>query len=149
MSATSGRSKVNERKPFIPSTLDDFGFTAAQFRSVCRVARRGDCYESIPKMAAGCRLDIKTMKTVIRTLTSCGVLEKEPRQGRTSIFRLAPFAQWQQPSPKDTRGAKRPATQPKPHPSHPAQKTPHKGSPIEGSPIKDKAKGNPSSFIPI
>ena len=139
---------MNEKTPFIPATLDDFGFTPAQFRIVCRVARRGNCYESIPKMAAGCRLEIKTVKTALRTLTNSGVFEKQSRQGQTSILKLAPFAQWQQPSPKGTPGAKRPDTQPKWHPTHPTQKAPHKGNPIEGSPIKDKSTFNPSSFIP-
>lgn len=127
---------MNEKKPFIPSTLDDFGFTPAQFRIVSRVARRGDCFESIPNMAVGCRLAVKTVKAVIRALANSGVFEKQSRQGQTSIFKLAPFAQWQQPSPKETPGVKRPDTQPKRHPGHPTQKTPHKGNPIEGNPIK-------------
>lgn len=127
---------MNERKPFIPSWLDDFGFTAAQFRILCRVARRGDCFESIPKMAAGCRLSVKTVKAVIRTLTSCGVFEKQPRQGQTSIFKLAPFSQWQQPSPKGTPGVNWPATQPKGQPGYPVQNTSHKGNPTEGTSMK-------------
>jgi hypothetical protein len=127
---------VNQKRPFIPSTLDDFGFTSAQFRIVCRVARRGDCFEAIPKMAIGCRLSIKTVKATIRTLTNSGVFEKQPRQGQTSILRLAPFSHWRQPSPKDTPGVICPDTQPKGYPSHPAQKTPYKGNPSEGDPMK-------------
>lgn len=134
----AGRCKVNEKRPFIPSALDDFGFTPAQFRIVCRVARRGDCFESIPNMAAGCRLAVKTVKAVIHTLTNRGVFEKQSRPGRTSIFKLAHFAQWRQPSPKETLGVERPDTQPKQHPSHPTQTTPHKGNPIEGDPMKGK-----------
>lgn len=136
--APSSQSGVlaNELKPFIPRTLDDFGFTPAQYRIVCRVARRGDCFESIQSMAACCKLSVKTVKSVIRTLTNCGVFEKKPRQGQTSIFRLAPYSQWRPPSPRDTPGANRPATQPKGHPGYPVQNTSHKGNPIEGNPVK-------------
>lgn len=127
---------MNETKPFIPSTFDDFGFTPAQYRVACRVTRRGDCFESIPNMAAGCKLAVKTVKAAVRTLTNSGVFEKQSRPGRTSIFKLAPFAQWQRPSPKETLGVRRPDTQAKRHPSGPTQKTPHKGNPIKVNPIK-------------
>jgi hypothetical protein len=139
---------VNDRLPFIPKVLDDFGFTPAQFRVICRVARRGDCFEAIPNMAAGCRLDVKTVKIVIRALTNCGVLKKQSRLGRTSIFKLTPSSQWRSPSPKHTLGAKRPATKTKRHPDHPTQMAPHKGSPIQGSPIKEKEPYKSNSFIP-
>lgn len=122
---------MSERKPFIPRFLDDFGFTPAEFRIVCRISRRGDCFESIPNIAAGCKLSVKTVKAVIPALTNRGVLVKVSRRGRTSIFRLAPARQWQGPGAKETPGSKG-----KRDPRYPAQSAPHEGSPSKGTSTK-------------
>jgi hypothetical protein len=141
-SSQTGNS-VNGRKPFISGAFDDFGLKPSQFRVVCRVARRGDCYESIPNMAAGCRLAVKTIKTVLKYLVSHNVLSKEKRPGLTCIYRVNSPGVWQgEPSPKYTLGGKQPDTQPQRHPNHPAQKTPYKGNPIKGKPVFAK-RGKP------
>lgn len=143
-----------ENLPFIPRQMDDAGLTPAQFRIVCRVSRRGACSESVCNMAKGCRLDVKTVKIVLPFLVSCNVLSKEKRTGQTSIFRVKSPDQWRiEPSPKDTpaqkttEGAKRTIPQPKRHPSHLAQKTPHKGSHNKAIPLREPAN-TPKNFVP-
>jgi hypothetical protein len=133
--------------PFIPSAFDDYGFTPAQFRVVCRIARRGNCFESIPNIAVGCKLAINTVKKVIPELISLGVLEKQSRSGETSILKLSPIERWRDRS-KDTPGIKRPVTRSKPQPDHPAQKTTYKGIPPEGKSTKDMHPSGSYSFIP-
>ena len=142
---------MSERKPFIPRALDDFGFTPAEFRIVCRISRRGDCWESIPKIAKGCKLSVKTVKAVIPALINWGVLVKVPRPGRTSILRLAPSRQWQRPRAKET-----PGSWGKADPGYPAQSAPHEGSPSKGGPTKGslgpdavtRVKGSKGSPLP-
>ena len=123
--------------------MDDAKLTPAQFRIVCRVSRRGVCNESIQNMAKGCRLAVKTTKTVLPFLVSAKVLSKEKRTGQTSIYKVNPADQWQiNPSPKGTLGqktpqvAKRPIPMAKAHPGHQAQKEPHKGNPTKGIQIR-------------
>jgi len=134
---------VNEQRPFIPRQMDEAGLTPAQFRVVCRVARRGDCIESIPNIAAGCRLAIGTVKKVLPFLVANNVLAKEKRTGQTSIFKVNPPVKWQvAPRPKDNLGQKKSQhpkqtdTKANSQPSHPAQTTAHKGNPLEGNPVK-------------
>ena len=140
--------------PFIPRQMDDAGLTPAQFRIVCRVSRRGACSESVGNMAKGCRLAVNTVKKVLPFLVSSNVLSKEKRTGQTSIFRIKSPAQWRiEPSPKDTpapkttKGVKWAIPQTKGHPSHLAQKTPHKGSPIKAIPLRETAN-TAKSFLP-
>ena len=140
--------------PFIPRQMDDAGLTPAQFRIVCRVSRRGVCSESIENMAKGCRLAVNTIKAALPFLVLRNVLSKEKRTGQTSIYRVKPPDQWRiEPSPKDTpaqktaKVVKLPTPSTKRHPSHLAQKTPHKGSPLKGIPLRVHAN-SPHSFIP-
>jgi hypothetical protein len=121
--------------PFIPSRLDDYGLSLAEFRLVCHVARRGICHEAIPNMARVCRMDVKTMKRCIKATVRLNILHRQFRKGETLILKLRPMEEWM-PSPKDTLGVKRPDTSPISHPNHQAQTTPHKGNPIEGNPIR-------------
>ena len=140
--------------PFIPIPMDDAGLTPAQFRIVCRVSRRGSCFESIEHMGKGCRLAVNTVKKVLPFLVSCNVLSKEKRTGQTSIYRVKSPSQWRiEPRPKDTPAqkttgdVKQPIPQARRHPSHPAQKAPHKDSPIKVLPLKETAN-TAKSFLP-
>ena len=129
--------------------MDDAGLTPAQFRVVCRVARRGVCTESIPNMAAGCRLAIGTIKKSLPFLVSRNVLAKDKRTGRTSIYRVRPPAEWRvEPRPKDTLGQtvtqpiKQTDTKVNSQPHHPDQTATHKGNPSEGYPEKGGSPGS-------
>lgn len=46
---------------FIPSVLDEAGLSPAEFRVFCRIKRRGECTEGVPKMAVGCKLHPDTI----------------------------------------------------------------------------------------
>lgn len=134
--------------PFIPRQMDDAGLTPAQFRLVCRVARRGVCTESIPKIAAGCRLAIGTVKKVLPFLVASNVLAKEKRSGQTSVFKVIPPEEWQvEPRPKGNLGQKtaqhpkQTDTEANSHPSHSDQKTAHKGNPIKAIPTRGNSPG--------
>jgi hypothetical protein len=134
--------------PFIPARMDDYGLTLAQCRIVVRVARRGLCYESVEKMAKGCRMEVKTCKRALKHLVSIGVLTKDKRPGKSTLYRLVPVNRWPeaklatiQPSPKGTPGAdwpvpKAPVRSPKRHPVRLVQSAPPEGNPSEGSPLK-------------
>lgn len=148
------RDSSGQNLPFIPSYLDDAGLTPSQFRLVCRVSRRGNCFESIANMAKGCGLAINTLKTNLPRLVAMRVLSKTTRVGATSIYSINPFDQWRiergsklQPAKKTPWAAEHTTPETKQQPSHPAQSTPHKGSPFQGSPTK-ASKFTSSSFIP-
>ncbi len=139
---------MGDERPFIPRKMDDAGLTAAQFRILCRVSRRGECYESIANMARGCRLAIKTVKSVLPHLISRNMLSKQNRTGQTSVYRVQPAMEWRaEPGPNDypaqmaTQVVKPPPPQGKRHPAHPAQTVPHKGNPTKAIPIMGDPHG--------
>lgn len=128
--------------PFIPAALDDAGLTPAQFRIFCRICRRGDCTESVPRMATACGLERKTVWAAIRTLTARGMVRRVKRFGATSLLVATSPNAWAKPVPNGSpsrlpaRVAKRDATRPVCLPDNPSRLPAHKGSPFEGSPSK-------------
>lgn len=85
--------------PLIPSQLDDAGLTPAEFRVFCRIARRGECAESVPNMAAGCRMHRDSVWQALKELRARGMVTKESRSGATSIHRITLCSEWlSQPS---------------------------------------------------
>lgn len=73
---------------FIAAALDDYGLTPAQFRVFCRIARRTKCWESIPNIARGCKLNPKTVAGALRVLYERGLILKENRPGQTHIYQI-------------------------------------------------------------
>lgn len=138
--------------PFIPAKLDDAGLTAAQFRIVARIARRGDCNESVPKMARGCRLDKGTVWAALSALLDLKFITKTSRPGRSTLYKVASSELWSAPTrnghpPEKTgRVAKPDDTHPKRQGDHPPEKTGHKGYPFEGNPMKGDG---PPKFEPV
>ncbi|MFN3408374.1 MAG: hypothetical protein ACK45B_05235 [Limisphaerales bacterium] len=128
--------------PFIPAALDDAGLTPAQFRIFCRICRRGDCTESVPRMATACGLERKTVWAAIRTLTARGMIRRVKRFGATSLLVATSPNAWAKPVPNGSpsrlaiRAGKRDATRPVCLPDNPSRLPAHKGSPFEGSPSK-------------
>jgi hypothetical protein len=88
-------TKESDGMPFIHSSLDDYGLTPQQFRIVCRIARRGACSESIPNMAARCKMHPKTVAEVLRFLLEHQLVTKENHAGKPSVYRLYAPATWQ------------------------------------------------------
>lgn len=100
---------------FIRGELDDRGLSASQFRVFCRIARRGDCWEPIPKFARGCRLNEGTVTTALNFLCDCRLIKKMSRPGRTSIFKINPISLWE-PTRNEGVGGKEgsPSVSPRP-----------------------------------
>lgn len=96
--------------PFIPSWLDDAGLRPAEFRLLCRIYRRGrECFESVPSIAAGCRLKRRTVKLLIRDLVKRQILKRVHRPGFSSLLSVAPHESWKiSPAPLGTQGPKQP-----------------------------------------
>jgi hypothetical protein len=89
---------------FIRSDLDDYGLSVTQYRAFCRIARRGDCFESIPQMAAGCRMNAETMRAAIAFLCERRLVKRLTRSGQTSVLRIMPLSQWKPPLGKEGVG---------------------------------------------
>ena len=146
------RCEVNDAPAFIHSMLDDYGLDAPQFRVVCRIARRGDCFESIPNIAKGCRLNEKTVKAAIKFSVEQKIVSREYRTGNTCLIKINPVSLW---IPHPHRGPEMGGPKRSPHPppkrspqggpkrSPPgwAQTEPPKVYPSEGPPIKESTKG--------
>lgn len=158
----------SDLRPFIPAKLDDYGLSQAEFRIVCRIARRDICFESVESMATGCRMSLKTTRNALRSLVAREIIEVEKRDGDTSIYTLVPLNNWTENTPvkkrratiidrgsKNDRGSKTahptPIGMDTPTPTKREEATPTKiaplrlspeGNPSEGHPLKD-VTGNP------
>jgi hypothetical protein len=128
-------------RPFIPAVMDDAGLSAAAFRVLCRISRRGICTESFESMAAGCRLHRKTIEASVADLINRGMVRKDARSGQTSVLTCAPRSEWA-PTPngylpqKNTEVSKAGKTYPKRIPTHLPQTDTYKGSPFKVLPLR-------------
>lgn len=121
--------------PFIPGWLDDLKLPATAFRIYCRICRRGDCYESLPHMAAGCRMRDPTARRALAKLQAANLITKQSRAGLTCVYRPVPRSK--KAGDNAATPSKRSITsRPKRGTTHPNQKEQYEGSPSEGSPIK-------------
>ncbi len=85
----------------IPAALDDRGLLSTTFRVYTRLARRangfkGECFESIPHMAEGCRLTVPTVKAAIKLLLELKMIQfngTHPSK-QTKRFSLLPPENW-------------------------------------------------------
>lgn len=144
--------------PFIPAWLDDYGLKTSDFRVLCRVCRRGDCFESVPNIAEGCRLHEDTVRASLNRLVALGLITKQKRPGEPSIYRLNPSARTRPTTPKSRGGlsdsdtdsdADMPprsewGTPPETSGGLPPETRGDEGSPIQGSPLKGCAPSAPS-----
>jgi len=73
---------------FIHAAVDEAGLTAAQFRVLCHVGRRGECYEAVANMATHCRLHADTVRKSLKELVRLGWLHRQQRTGTTSIYEV-------------------------------------------------------------
>jgi hypothetical protein len=135
---------------FIPSALDDAGLTPNEFRIYCAILRRGDCFESVPKIAIRCQMHRDTAWACIKKLEARGAIIRTARLGTTTLLTATSLNVWAPsgnggsaenkgyPSkPGDTQPLNAATTQPEIRAIHPAETEGYKGNPIEGSPIKD------------
>ncbi len=95
-------------QPFIPAALDDAGLSLAEFRVFAHVLRRGECFESVPKIAEHCRINRDTAWAALYSMTEKGMLLRIARPGNTTIFKAAPVSCWKTlPSGKEGVAEKR------------------------------------------
>ena len=87
-----------EKRPFIPSFLDDFGLDMPSFRLYLHIVRRagsnGKCWESVDKMAKVCRMDRKTAYKAFDFLQSHKFIDIEKRKGQTSVVEVLSSTEW-------------------------------------------------------
>lgn len=89
--------KSKELKVFIPSKLDDYGLMPSAFRVYCHIARRDGhrgAFAAVELMAHVCRLHPQTVRSALKNLVFHGLLKREQRPGRTTIYRLTPQSSW-------------------------------------------------------
>jgi hypothetical protein len=114
---SSTRADSNDLAPvFIHSRLDDYGLSPAEFRVYCHMARRGGrdyAFPAINKIARVCRLHPQTVRQALHFLVKQGLLIRQERPGRTTLYRITPLSAWCPPSSI----ADNPCTT-NPHPSH-------------------------------
>lgn len=137
-------------KAFIPASLDDAGLKPTEFRVYCAILRRGECFESVPKIAQRCHMHRDTVWAALKSLEARGAVVKTSRPGHTTLLTALPVNLWTQASgnegpaetkgypskPGDTQPLNSATTQPEIRGSHPAETKGYKGNPIEGSLIK-------------
>lgn len=140
-----GRSDFNV--VFIHSRLDEYGLTPQQFRVYAHLARRagsGRAWPAVATMARICRLHPQTVRQVLRVLVQHRLITREPRAGRTPIYRLTPASQWQpltritgNPSESDTPPSVSGSTPAKRRQAHPCERDEAEGYPSEGNKMKE------------
>ena len=122
---------------FIHSIVDEAGLKPSEFRVLCHVARRGECFATVATTAEKCRLHPDTVRKSFRKLRKMNWLVAFERTGRTTVYRVNHAAILKSVQHKDT--------------SHPYENNggvPHEsdgGLPPEIS----GAKGNPHKLIQL
>ena len=53
------------RHLYVGSAIDDAGLSPAQFRILCRVARRGICWESISNMSKSLKIGLRQIRQAL------------------------------------------------------------------------------------
>jgi len=152
---------------FVHSALDDAGLTATQFRVYCHIARRtgglmGTFYESAPRCAAHCGVNVKTLRTAIADLLERHLIELVNYQnGHTKVFRLTSVEDWGPlptgyPGTQLGRVSKRegtptkriPGTLPSSIPGTPTNRIPPKVLPVRTSLKDSPRKESSNNFVP-
>lgn len=73
---------------FIHSILDEGGLTPNEFRLICHISRRGECYASLATIAEVTRISVRTIQKTLKSLVEKGLVLKDTKPGRTDIYRL-------------------------------------------------------------
>ncbi len=146
---------------FILGAIDDYGFSQAEFRVFCHIARRGGkdgtCFASLESMAKVCQMHPDTLSKCLRLLVIQNVVSRERRPGHTTIYKCLPYAQWTPPRNEgapETKGnpSKPTSGDPKRRGTRPPETKGHEGNPIKGNPMKEEngaigtASLSPSQF---
>ena len=92
------RTTASQRPLFIHGAVDDYGLTPAQFRVLCAIARRGECFERVALLAKRCGMHRNTVWQALKDLEACKIIGRTSRPGRTTVFRVNPLAKWCPPA---------------------------------------------------
>ena len=133
-------SDDNSGRLFIGSAIDDAGLDLYEFRILARVSRRGQCFESIPNMANGCRMSLSRGRKALRSLAAKGWIVVSERSGDTKLVVLAnPI-----PPLPDVTGVE---TEPLPNVTgDPCQK--REGTPVKSDRLRKPPKETPEGERP-
>lgn len=79
--------------PFIPIWLDELGLSAAEFRVLCALWRRrnpntGQCNPGVDTIAAGCKMNRKTVFKCLKRLEDIELISREHRYRNANHFIL-------------------------------------------------------------
>lgn len=143
---------------FIHSRLDDYGLTPHQFRVYAHLARRassGAAWPAVATIATICQIHPKTVRDALRVLVVHRLITREPRPGKTPLYRLTPAAQWHPPTritghppQSDTPVSNWEPTPPKRIQGYPSHLNGAEGNPIEGHPRKEALHTQPARGLP-
>ncbi|MEO1395541.1 MAG: helix-turn-helix domain-containing protein [Cyanobacteria bacterium J06634_5] len=94
--APEATTKPFKEKPkiFVYREIDELGLDPYEFRVYSHVARRGNCFATLDKVAATCCMSVRRVQYALKVLEASGLIEKEARKGRTNKFSLAPPSRW-------------------------------------------------------
>ena len=73
---------------FIHSNLDEWGLRPHPYRVICHVARRGECFASVPTIAKACLMHADTVRKALKELVNAGLLIAQYRRGMTTLYRV-------------------------------------------------------------
>lgn len=92
---TAPAKQFKERpKIFVYRELDELGLDPYEFRLYSHIARRGNCFATLDKIAATCQMSVRKVQYALKVLEASSLIEKEKRNGRTNKFCLAPPSNW-------------------------------------------------------
>lgn len=146
--AKCDKSKDDFSPCFIHSAMNEFGFTPAQFRVLCHISSRGECWQSARNTARVCRMNEDTVWAAIKFLESIDVIKRTRRFGQTSILAVNPFRLWKRPGGKEGtpeksgRRSNSATWQRKAGDTHPAEKRGHKLTNYELNPMNKQNGGS-------
>lgn len=148
------------------SKLDDFGLTPHEFRIVGHLARRaggqnGKAWPSVKSIAEICRIHRDTVFSSLKSLEESHIIERQQRDGNSTIYVLNPPSKWSKPrppkSPRNRGVGNKGASEIKGHPpvgnkgtggvgNKGTQRVSTEGNPLEGNPIPPNPQGGSSEF---
>lgn len=74
--------------------VDELGLDPYEFRVYGHIARRGNCFASLEKIAATCCMSVRRVQYALKVLHEAGLIQKEKRRGRANKFTLTSPSKW-------------------------------------------------------
>lgn len=74
---------------FVNLLLDEAGLDPYEFRILAHIARRGNCFASLAKIAETCQMSVRKAQYALKALYEKGYIVKESRPGHTDKYQLA------------------------------------------------------------